>query len=222
MASTLGLVSLGCAVGAGAVVVSWAHRRHDALGRPRSFPFLGVGLLLVLAVVTSVPAAHRRLEEHRLARVGAVLVGVPVTVHCQTTTGALVDAGAELGFVRVTADGLPEHATTLKRDPCRALASYVGGGHEHPSRDEVVAVHVLTHESMHMRGETDEATAECQAMQRDALTAQLLGASAAAARALATAYWLAVYPLMPEGYTSAQCRPGAAMDEHLADAPWGA
>jgi len=29
-----------------------------------------------------------------------------------------------------------------------------------------------------------------------------------------------VYPLMPGGYRSEQCRPGGPMDERLADAPW--
>ncbi len=220
MASTLGLVSIGCALSTVGVAVSWATRRTDGLGRPRGFPLASVSVLMVLAVLTSVPAAQRRLEEHRLARVGAVLAGAPVTVHCQTTTGSLVDTGAELGFVRGTADGGLEHATTLKRDPCRALASYIGGDHEHPSRDEVVSVHVLTHESMHMRGERSETAAECEAMQRDALTARLLGASPTAARALATAYWAGVYPFMPDDYRTTQCRPGGPLDEHLGTPPW--
>ena len=37
---------------------------------------------------------------------------------------------------------------------------------------------------------------------------------------LAGAYWRNVYPLMPEGYRSGECRAGGAMDERLADAPW--
>ena len=217
---TLGLVSATCALSTVGVTVRWAVRRRDALGRARGFPFVCVGLLMVLAVVTSVPAAHRRLEEHRLARAGAVLTGAPVTVHCQTTTGSLVDTGVELGFVRGTPDGGLERATTIKRDPCRDLARYAGGDHEHPSRSEVVAVHVLTHESMHMRGERDEATAECEAMQRDALTARLLGASFAAARSLAVAYWAGVYPFMPEEYRTADCHPGGSLDEHLDSPPW--
>jgi hypothetical protein len=37
---------------------------------------------------------------------------------------------------------------------------------------------------------------------------------------LAAAYWHDLYPLMPDGYRSSECRSGGALDEHLADAPW--
>ena len=48
-------------------------------------------------------------------------------------------------------------------------------------------MHVLSHEAMHMTGYTDEAEAECRAMQVDARTARLLGAPEDAARALRSA-----------------------------------
>ena len=82
-----------------------------------------------------------------------------------------------------------------------------------PTRDQVEAVHVLTHEAMHLSGRLEEAAAECAAVQRDAHTARLLGAPAAA-------YWRDVYPLMPDGYRSADCRPGGTLDDGLTDAPW--
>lgn len=81
-------------------------------------------------------------------------------------------------------------------------------------------MHVLTHESMHMRGLTDEAAAECAAIQRDELTAELLGAAAAEARQLARRYWLLDYPQMPDNYRSGDCTPGGPMDERLATPPW--
>jgi hypothetical protein len=84
----------------------------------------------------------------------------------------------------------------------------------------VVAVHVLTHESMHMRGLTNEAAAECAALQRDETTAQLLGATAAEARSLARDYWLTVYPDMPSDYRDGGCVPGGPADERLDTAPW--
>jgi hypothetical protein len=73
---------------------------------------------------------------------------------------------------------------------------------------------------MHMAGRLDESAAECAAVQRDARTARLLGASGGEARALAAAYWRTVYPAMPGGYRSSACRPGGALDEQLPDAPW--
>jgi hypothetical protein len=89
-----------------------------------------------------------------------------------------------------------------------------------PSRDQVVAVHVLTHEAMHLSGRLDEAAAECAAVQRDAHTARLLGAPAGDAAGLAAAYWRDIYPLMPDGYRSPDCRAGGSLDERLPDAPW--
>ena len=45
----------------------------------------------------------------------------------------------------------------------------------------------------------------------------LRGAPPAAALA---GYWGDVYPLMPDGYRSADCRPGGTLDDGLTDAPW--
>jgi hypothetical protein len=218
--SVLTMGSVACAAGSLAVTGRWWTRRRDELGRPRDFPVISVSLLAVLAVAVAVPVVRRHDEEDRLSRVASSLVGHPVRVHCQTFMQAMGDVGAELGFVRWDAGGEPEQQTLLKRDPCAALRHYYGGHQAHPDRDETVAVHVLTHESMHMRGQLGESAAECQAVQRDELTAQLLGATPEQARALARAYWLQVFPHMPDDYRSSDCAPGARRDEHLPSAPW--
>ncbi len=53
----------------------------------------------------------------------------------------------------------------------------------------LVAVHVLGHESIHLAGVVDEATADCLAVQVDAQVAMRLGANRAFARSLARDYW---------------------------------
>ena len=143
-----------------------------------------------------------------------------MTVNCQTAGQQFVDAGAELGFVRYGPDGVPERATLIKRDQCSDLADYLGSDKSSPSRDQVVAVHILSHEARHMAGITVEAEAECGAMQRDARAAQLLGASAEQALRLARMYWTSVYPQMSDPYRSADCRLAGPLDEGLPDAPW--
>ena len=220
MTSILGMVSAASALVAVGVGGRWSTRRRDCLGRPRPFPVWSVAILAVISLSALVPGVRRHLEENRLSAAASSIVGHPVTVRCQSTAAALVDAGNELGFVPYDDDGVPLPRTTIKRDPCKALRDYLGGGRGTPSQDEVVAVHVLTHEAMHLRGQTSEANAECEAVQRDQTMAGLLGATPAQARQLARTYWLTVYPQMPPDYFSSACVPGGALDEHLPTAPW--
>ena len=217
MLSWFAVALAGGAVAAGA---AWGLRRVDDLGRPRPFPRVEVGLLAALAVAAAVPGVVRASEERRLAGAASVLAGARVAVRCQTLGGAFVDAGPELGYVRWRADGSPEPWTLIKRDQCRHLSAYLRSDKRRPSRDQVMAVHVLTHEAMHLAGTLEEAAAECAAVQRDAHTARLLGAPAPAAAALAVTYWRELYPRMPDSYRSSQCQAGGALDEGLADAPW--
>jgi hypothetical protein len=207
---------------ASATVVAgrWLLRPRDGLGRPKPFPVVSVVALVLVGGGLLVPVVrHHRLEQ-RLTAVASDLVGAPVTVHCQTAGQEFVDAGAELGYVRWGPDGVPEHETLVKHAQCGELADYLRSGKDAPSEDQVVAVHVLTHEAMHMAGETAEAVAECQAVQRDARTAELLGATPDQARRLADAYYTGVFPRMPDDYRSDDCAPGHRLDEGLPTAPW--
>jgi hypothetical protein len=212
--------AVACVGGAIVLVVRWSLDRYDALGRAKPFPKIAVPMLGLVAVGLAAPSYLRHREEDRLSAVASSLVGSHVTVRCQTFGQEMVDPGAELGFVRYGADGVPEHQTLIKRGPCHALRAYLHSDQHTPSDDEVIAVHVLTHESMHMRGITNEAQAECAAVQRDEATAQLLGADAAEARQLARRYWLNDYPLMSDDYRTNACAPGGSLDEHLPGAPW--
>ncbi len=211
---------MGSLAGAAAVLGRWSVRRQDSLGRPRALPVWSVSVLVLVSVAAAVPGAQRRIEERRLERIAAALVGHHVTVTCQSGAAAFVDAGSELGWVPFDASGRPLPRTLIKRAQCHDIEAYRHGDHEHPSQQQVVAVHVLTHEAMHMRGQPVEAVAECEAVQRDAFTAKELGATEAQARRLARLYWLTVYPRMPDDYRSADCRPDGALDEHLTTAAW--
>lgn len=218
------LTWLAVALLAGAAVAAtgWGLRRTDGLGRPRRFPWVTVTLLLAMGMGAAVPGMVRASQERRLGGAASVLAGARVAVRCQSFGGSFVDAGPELGYVRWRPDGSPEPWTLIKRDQCRHLAAYARSDKRRPTRDQVVAVHVLTHEAMHLSGRLDEAAAECAAVQRDAHTARLLGARPADAAGLAATYWRNIYPLMPDGYRSGDCRPGGPLDEGLADAPWRA
>lgn len=77
---------------------------------------------------------------------------------------------------------------------------------------KLLAVHVLGHESVHLAGVADEATADCLAMQLDAYVAERLGARRAFARALAREYWTYYYPSQKPSYRSRSCRDGRGLD----------
>ena len=214
-------VGLACLLGAAYLGVRWFFDRYDSLGRRRSFPSIAVGGLVLIALAGLVPFFLRLRLEARLEEASSTIVGAPVEVHCQAFGEAFVDAGFELGYVRFGPDGVPEHKTLIKRQQCSDLSAYLRSDKSDFSTEHVVAVHTLTHEAIHMSGIKNEAETECLAMQRDAEMATLLGAQPADAQRLATHYWETIYPRMPDGYRSDECRPEGELDRDLPGAPWG-
>lgn len=211
-------IAVACALAALALFIRWLQQRGVRQNVP--FPAISISSCIVLAVVATFPVVDRVTLESRLSHSSSTLLGMHVEVDCQTLTGSTLDMGNELGFVKWGPDGIPEHKTLIKHQQCNDLHSYLNSSKQHPSAAQILAVHVLTHESMHMSGITSEAIAECDAMQHDAAMAGVMGAQPAAAHKLAVAYWLTVYPNMPDGYRSSDCRPGGSLDLHLPDAPW--
>jgi hypothetical protein len=92
--------------------------------------------------------------------------------------------------------------------------------------EEIASLAMFTHESMHVRGEYNEARTECEAVQRNYRAAKLLGVPDATAKKDALAYYYGDYMMrekiggMAGDYFSDQCAPGKAMDEHLSDSTW--
>jgi len=213
-----------CFVAAFAALVlvgRWFMRRqHSRQPNGTSFPAISVGSCAVLAVVASLPVVVRADLDANLSHDASKLIGVHVSVTCQTLTGSTLDMGRDLGHVKWGPNGVPEHKTLIKHQQCNDLQSYLDSKKRDPTPAQILAVHVLTHETMHMSGQTSEAVTECYAMQHDTAMAEIMGASREAAHALAVTYWKTVYPRMPDGYTSGDCRSGGSLDLHLPDAPW--
>lgn len=213
-------LGLGAFAAAAVVGIRWMLHRVDPLGRPRSFPAIGVCALLILGGAGMTPWVLRVTLESRLATAASAITGVPVRVFCQSFGEAFVDAGSEYGYVEFGPDGVPERSTLIKRDQCNDLRAYLRSDKAEPTEEQAIAVHTLTHEAIHMTGVTNEAETECISLQRDAEMARALGASPEAAATLSELYWTTVYPRVADGYHSAECRPGGAMDLGRSDAPW--
>ncbi|MDQ1292194.1 MAG: hypothetical protein QG608_71 [Actinomycetota bacterium] len=192
----------------------------DALGRPRGFPVIGFVVPAVLMVLTAVPVVRHHRLEGRLSEVASELAGVRADIICQTLGESWVDSRPEPGYVKITSDGRPERRATITLDTCGDLQEWLESDRSAPTTDQVMAVHILTHESMHMRGLLPEDEAECAAVQRDLNTAVLLGATREQARDLALIYWTDLYPRMPDAYRTSSCQSGEDLDENLPSSPW--
>jgi hypothetical protein len=175
----------------------------------------------------------RHARERQLGVVATELAGRPVGVHCQSLWSDLLSIRSDLGEVRVDANGRLADETGLRRTTCLRLGDLVD---DHLAQlDCLVSVDwsradwadpciarvghlahlagTLAHESMHLRGFLDEATAQCYAVQETALATVLLGGSRELGEALAR-FELMATTGMPSEYQSSGCRPGGTLDLH--------
>jgi hypothetical protein len=177
-------------------------------------PYLA--LLIALALLTAWPPFHHWRTERFLTQIAQTLAENPrAKVHCNTLFDTLFDEE-----VRVMGHADPKSGYIVIQYPrCDALMDYI----KHPERadDEALyALNIITHESMHVRGEYDEAKTECEAVQRNYRAALLLGIPAYIAKKNALDYYNRLYLKRTDGYFSKECAPGNALDEHLSDSTW--
>jgi hypothetical protein len=136
-----------------------------------------------------------------------------VRVHCQGFVSELLDIQDRTGEVQFSADGRPADSTFLTRSTCGQLSRFASSPSPRRALESAQAITTLTHESMHLRGWADEATAQCYAIQEDAWTVMRLGGTEEEGAA-AAALVLLRQPAMPPEYQSSECRPGGSLDLH--------
>jgi len=204
-------MSLFLVVGAVALTV------HHVMGHRH---FLAIPALLVPGLVLGVTEYQYREDVSLFSSVASEVAGRPVTMQCQRLTGSLIDATSELGYVKFDAAGRPGSTGRLEREACNNLREYVHGDKEWPTFDQIVAVNVLSHESQHLAGESDEARTECASMQQLTEVAVWLGATDAQARDLAVRYATEAYPRMPANYRNPECVGDGEWDQTPGDGVW--
>ena len=187
---------------------------------PVSKPYLAI--VLFLAVLFAWPTVHRWHFQRFLSEKATELAdNHRAKVHCNTLFDTMLDS-------EMLAAGHANPQTGeigIQKPWCSTLMAYLA----HPARAtdlEVESLDIFTHESMHVRGEMNEALTECQAVQRNYRAAKLLGVPDATAKRNALDYYNIGYRQrgkiggMQSAYYSDQCAPGKAMDEHLSDSTW--
>jgi len=188
--------------------------------RPASKPYLAV--VLGLAAVFAWPPVHTWYFQWFLAvRAAELADSHRARVHCNTLFDTMLDPE-----MLASGHANPRTGQIVFQKPwCDTLMAYL----RHPSRAthaELDSLDIFTHESMHIRGELNEARTECEAVQRNFRAAKLLGVSEATAKQNAMEIYRINYQErgqiggMQAAYYSIQCAPGKAMDEHLSDSTW--
>jgi hypothetical protein len=188
--------------------------------RPIYKPYLAA--LLVLAAAFAWPPLHRWYFEAFLSARATVLADDHrAQVHCNTAFDTMLDPEMLAGGHANPRTG----RIAIQPPGCSALSSYLSHP-ERASEEELWSLGLFTHESMHVRGELNEARTECQAVQRNYRAAKLLGVPDDIAKRNALDYYRLLYQrrrsagFLAAQYYSSECAPGGAMDEHLSDSTW--
>ncbi len=176
-----------------------------------------VALMAMLALTCFWQPLHTDLFERRLSNIATALADHRrAHFHFNTMLDTLFDSESmNIGHAQ------PDTGQIAFQYPwCNSLMAYERHP-EHASREELASLGLLTHESMHVRGERNEARTECQAVQRNFCSAKLLGVPERIARRNALEYYYSLYMLRsqkegnPDSYYTDERAPGRAMDENL-------
>jgi hypothetical protein len=178
--------------------------------------------VIILAVAFAWQPVHRWYFERFLSIRATILADEHrAIVHCNTLFDTMLDP-------EMLASGHADPRTGkigIQTPWCDVLSAYL----RHPNRAddrELQSLDIFTHESMHVRGEMNEAITECEAVQRNYRAAKLLGVADEVAQKNAMDYFNNSYQLrgriggIQAAYYSKECAPGKAMDEHLSDSTW--
>jgi hypothetical protein len=175
-----------------------------------------LALLILLALSCAWPPFHHWHFERFLNSIAKKLAEHhPAVVHCNTLFDTLFDEDPGVGGHANPKTGY----IVIQYPKCDDLMNYVA----HPERANTASLYaldILTHESMHARGEYNEAKTECEAVQRNYRTAKLLGIPDDFAQKNARDYYELLYLKRNDGYFSSECAPGKALDEQLPDSTW--
>lgn len=176
----------------------------------------GQGFRLAVACVFSaialtagyVEVAHHQRQQLATEALGVLSDVEGASANCERLSEELFNASQFQGYVYY--DG--SNVAHLRRTVCHDLWDYAHGGQAHPTEGQIIAVHIVAHETMHINGIKSEAVAECRAVQLNHLVAEALGATPEEARTLQRRYYVDYYPHQQDDYVSGECAEGGELD----------
>ena len=204
---TLTIVAAGLAAFS---LVAWYRvvtRRADVDGR--GLRAAGAWALSILALIAGyVEVAHHQRQQLATEALQVLSLVPGISADCERFTEELFNLNQWQGYVYY--DG--SNVAHLRRNVCHDLWHYAHGDQANPTDGEVMAVHVVGHETMHVNGIVDESTAECMAVQLNHFIAEELGATPQEARELQRRYFEDFYPYQRDYYITSECREGGELD----------
>ena len=173
-----------------------------------------IAVMLSFALLSGVPVMNEwRFERFLSAKATILAEGYPTDVSCASVFESVYKKLGLLGTGDPSTGKIVLHYPT-----CNNLREYLDKPWN-ASEKAITSLHVFTHEAMHVRGELNEAKADCQAIQRDIYAAKLLGISDdIVAEETALAYYNGPYKNHP--YFSVECAKGKVLDEDLSGSIW--
>jgi len=182
------------------------NQRHLYASRGRA---IWATILVVLTLVAGwFEVGHHRQVSLVSQGMSALTSNPEARADCQRFSEAFFNLGTYDGFVYWD----DPYTAIFANGSCRDVLRYATSNKSNPTLEQIMAVHLIAHETMHVEGHRTEADAECRAVQLNHLVAMKLGATEGQARYLQKRYFDEVYPRMRSDYTSDQCREGGEYD----------
>jgi hypothetical protein len=198
------------------------HAAHASVGRP------------LTAAGPKLPPPTP--QDQLIGRVATTVAARPVRVSCTLESSAGGNL-TELGEAQTVPGSSTSGVVLLAPSICTDLLGFTHGlvasdwscvEQDAPSLcsttvdHEILALHTLAHETWHVRGISDEAAADCYALQSVSTVARTLGTDPVDAQALST-YYAAHFDAIrrpPPNYRSSDCRDGGSLDLHPGSGVW--
>lgn len=178
-----------------------------AIWRPvflkKKFPMISLAICVVLlGVVGWQEIRWQNVQSKGSVAVREVSQNKDGYLRCQRLSEALFDIHtSRLGSV---SSAEPNRAV-VNYEECLEIMGWLESDKKSATPVQVQAIHVLTHEAVHVSGEYNESVTECTAINRDHITAKTLGGSKAFIDEMPQRYFTEYFPRMSSSYRLPGC-----------------